>query len=219
MATMIDHAGYPHIIDRIVRQAPVGALIPLRATCKALQRLVDSILFAHVQLQMFPCDTSLRVMGEMLGFTLPADTALDVASTLPRLPWVPSAVKVLDDPSVGRPGSVGNLIFECPLFTSLDTVRFVDEPHRHPSYNDFEGLNAVYFVTVTTDRAHISAPERCRLVLHLRMEGDDLSKNIWTVGRRGIREYVLVFWPSAFLNETWCFDAIWNAAYYHGRGG
>ncbi len=43
----LDCTTYPHILDRIIELAPRAALLPLRATCRALRKRADARLWRH----------------------------------------------------------------------------------------------------------------------------------------------------------------------------
>lgn len=219
MPASLDYNTHPHIIDTIVRCAPVGALIPLRATCKAIQRLVDSILFAHVQLQTFLEDESATTSYKIVGLTLPADTRLDVASALPRLPWVPSAVRVIDDPGDGPRRGWSLQYGEGAQFSALDTMRCFQTSDRMPTYHDYSDFTLVYFATVSTCTLTVSTKisSSSRLVLHVRMESEDPRNTVWVFSTYDIKDTVLVFWPPFFPDETWYFNAIWRSTHYKGR--
>lgn len=214
MPAVIDHAGYPHIFEAILHHAPVGALIPLRATCKALKEHVDAILFAHVQLQPFPKDGKDWASGAVIGLTLPADTSLVVSSPLPRLPWVPGAVRVLDDTMTWNDDyeyAVTN-----DAFSSLQTIRQLYTDDYNYDHSLFDVPTAVLFVEAGQRNMSIR-PNARRMVAHFRgMDG--YCGWVETSSHDNVREFVFVFWPPLH-SESWCIEVVVRALYTQRRAG
>lgn len=127
-APVLDYSAYPHILEDIVSYAPLSALISLRATCRSLQRLADTRLFAHVQLHRVGSGRSQSAL-----LTLPSRTTLASTSSFPVLPWSFSHIRTLDvDTAVARAG-------EFPRLHTLRRVHNTDVIHMQ----DFEGVHTV----------------------------------------------------------------------------
>lgn len=213
MPSTLDHKYYPHLMESIVLFAPLGALIPLRATCKSLQTMVDPILFRHVQLHAFRGTQG----GRVLGLTLPGDTEIEHSSRLPRLPWVPRAVIVLDHP--GTFGQDDRLLQSVSLrnFSSLTTFRRLHRSEVAERMADarISGVHTAVEYIDSQMYATIVPPAPRRLVMNIR--GDPTSwgyfgKTLDVVSSKTVREYVVIFWP-ALPDESFYFAAIFDIVY------
>lgn len=221
MPCTLDHEYYPHLFESIFRCAPVGALIKLRATCKAFQRLVDTILFAHVQLHAFP-GAGDNWEQQVLGLTLPSDTEL-LCSGLPRLPWVPGAVVVLDDPGTFGEYDLSRSV-SLSDFSALKTFRRLhrsDMERRGDHSSLLDGVDTAVEFASTLRWVRVSPPSCRRLVMHVR--GDHNGHyNIYVAPCPTAREYVLVLWPplrNGDLSDViiYYFDIIFEAVNLHER--
>ncbi|KAL1412303.1 hypothetical protein Q8F55_000047 [Vanrija albida] len=209
MATIaLDYDLYPHIIEAIVSHAPFGALLPLRATCNAINLQVDALLFTHQRLYEIPgpeYNHSGHRATPSYILTLPKNSSVRSDTATPRLP------------DFGAPQRAITLDADCrrvthdlaEMFTKLHTLRrtlpCVQEyhdsffPHVH---------TAVYLLTLQEDRRvnlgvdrpliHIPRSVE-RLVLHIRHEKTKMSGTLdndlrLTTGNT-IREFVFAPWP------------------------
>ncbi|WOO81806.1 uncharacterized protein LOC62_04G005326 [Vanrija pseudolonga] len=212
MPATLDYSAHPHIIETIVRCAPVAALIPLRATSKAIQPLVDAILFDHVQLQPFPADGKDWASGAVIGLTLPADTSLSVSSPLPRLPWVPGAVRMLDDTKTWNDDDEYAITNDA--FSSLQTIRQLCTDDYAYDHNLSDVPTAVLFVDASRYH-HTIYPCSKRMVAHIRGGGGN-PPVVETACHDNVREFVFVFW-SPMNSVAWCLDVVIGALYTQRR--
>ncbi|KAL1412304.1 hypothetical protein Q8F55_000048 [Vanrija albida] len=193
MATVIDYGAYPHLIEAIVALAPLGALVPLRATCRSIKRQVDARLFTHAQLHEFPTASDDWDSAVTHGLTLPANSGVQSDRALPSLPRAASAVAVLDADFELVPRAVA------AQFTSLRTLR--RRLHCASHFDDpFPAVkSAVYFVTVPARYIVVGRLPRQldRLVLHLRHEGTGAPADDFRLVTGGrIKQFEFVLWPS-----------------------
>ncbi|KAL1412316.1 hypothetical protein Q8F55_000060 [Vanrija albida] len=110
----IDHTAYPHILDAVLAHSDLATLLAFRATSRGLLSRVNATLLAHAALRPWPGDGS-----DAFVLTTPTAPAR-------RLPFVPSAVRILDlvcDRAV-PPGLAGQL--------SLHTLRRTGGAWAHP---------------------------------------------------------------------------------------
>lgn len=205
MPTTIDHEAYPHLFDAILAQAPLGALIPLRATCRSIRDRIDELLFAHVELHSFPTPTGPRV----LVMTPPLNSTLSTTSEFPRLPYVPSAVRTMDIAIRD-----GLMVPETAGFSRLETMRPF---HRRSGAALFQPKTVVQRVSTTELAMAVQVPPSARrLVLHVQYDAVPPHRKNRIAIEGSVTDFVLVFWPEKAHSAprvptaSWLFHCLQN---------
>lgn len=84
----LDMTAYPHIVEHIVSQCTfVSQLVALRATCRTLMNIADSILMRHIEIH------ALGDSRNKFTVLLPRDSLLELDAVLP---FIPSAAGFVD---------------------------------------------------------------------------------------------------------------------------
>ncbi|WOO81813.1 uncharacterized protein LOC62_04G005332 [Vanrija pseudolonga] len=205
MPAIINHEAYPHLFDVILSAAPLGSLIPLRATCRGIRDRIDALLFAHVELHTFPDPNGPRV----LVMTPPASTALATTSEFPRLPYVPSAVRTLDIAIRD-----GLMVPETDGFSRLETMRPF---HRRSAAARFQPTTVVQRVSTTELAMAVQVPASARrLVLHVQYDAVPPHRKNRIAIEGSVTDFILVFWPekahtaARVPTASWLFHCLQN---------
>ncbi|WOO81717.1 uncharacterized protein LOC62_04G005237 [Vanrija pseudolonga] len=210
---VIDHMGFPHLIDLIIEFADIPTLIRLRFLSHEYRNRMNRILFKHVAIigpiLRFDDPQLPAAYQRAMSYLPPVSSHLIPQQKGVILPHVPAAVEIADIeywPAHkdmwklgGSPGPLG--------LHSVHTMRRWGEAVSHKRSNYFHNVKTIDFFDLDAEWTHhpkgpkslISLPKRgTEYVLHLKWSEDSSPwswKPVEFKNTRGIKHWCLVLHP------------------------